>query len=44
MPNIYKIKLMINALIEMLKLASFGHIIISTVQFGLSDKILIVTS
>ena len=44
MPNLYKIKLIITSLIEMLQLANFGLIITFTIKFWLSDKILILTS
>ena len=41
--NSYKIEIVITSLIEMLELANFGYMNISTIQFELRDKILLVT-
>ena len=41
--NYYKIEIVITSLIEMLELANFDYMNISTIQFELRDKILLVT-
>ena len=42
--NPYKIKIMINSLVEMIELPNFGHMTTSTIQSESRDKILLMTS